>query len=374
MRADGLFDAIYARGPLAAALDGQAWLGAMLEVEAALASACAAEGLIPAASAAVIAEACDSDRFELATIAAAAGESATPVIAIVAALRVAVGTEVAPHVHLGATSQDVIDTASMLLARRALEHLRADVATAISAAAALAQTHRDSPMAARTLLQQAQASTFGLRAAGWLVGLEEASARLRELAATRLAVQMGGPAGTRGPQIAARVAGELGLAEPTLPWDAIRVRPAELACALGVLAGVLAKIAADVVLFAQTEVAELREGGGPGRGGSSSMAHKRNPVASVSVLACTARVPGLVATMLAAMAQEHERAAGNWQAEWGTLSDLLTLVGSAASWTADLLANLEVDVARMREHAGGLDGDTGAIGALIDRALAVAQP
>ena len=122
------------------------------------------------------------------------------------------------------------------------------------------------------------------------------------------------------------------------------MRPAELACALGVLAGVLAKIAADVVLFAQTEVGELREGGGPGRGGSSSMAHKRNPVASVSVLACTARVPGLVATMLAAMAQEHERAAGDWQAEWGTLSDLLTLVGSAASWTADLLANLEVDV------------------------------
>jgi 3-carboxy-cis,cis-muconate cycloisomerase len=374
MGPDGLFDALYARGPLAAALDGRAWLGAMLEVEAALARACAAEGLIPAASAGVIAEACNPDRFDLVTIAAAAGGSATPVIAIVAALREAVGPEVAPHVHLGATSQDVIDTASMLLARRGLEHLDADVATAMSAAAALAEGHRDSPMAARTLLQQAQASTFGLRAAGWLVGLEEAAGRLREVAATRLAVQMGGPAGTRGPQIAARVASELGLAEPTLPWDAIRVRPAELACALGVLAGVLAKIAGDVVLFAQTEVAELREGGGPGRGGSSSMAHKRNPVASVSVLACSARVPGLVATMLASMRQEHERAAGNWQAEWGTLSDLLTLVGSAAAWTADLLANLEVDVARMREHAAGLDGDTGAIGALIDRALAVAKP
>jgi 3-carboxy-cis,cis-muconate cycloisomerase len=322
----------------------------------------------------VIADACDADRFDLTTIAAAAGASATPVIAIVAALREAVGEQVAPHVHLGATSQDVIDTAAMLLARRALEALLADVAAAASAAAMLARTHRESPMAARTLLQQAQVSTFGLRAAGWLVGLEEAANRLREVATARLAVQMGGPAGTRGPQVAARVAGELGLAEPTLPWDAIRVRPAELACALGVLAGVLAKIAGDVVLFAQTEVAELREGGGPGRGGSSSMPHKRNPVASISVLACAARVPGLVATMLAAMRQEHERGAGGWQAEWGTLSDLLTLVGSATAWTVDLLANLEVDVARMREHAAGLDGDTAAIATLIDRALAVARP
>jgi 3-carboxy-cis,cis-muconate cycloisomerase len=374
MGAEGLFDALYARGAVAASVDGRAWLGAMLEVEAALARACAAEGLIPAGSASVIADACDADRFDLDTIAASAGASATPVIAIVAALRAAVGEQVAAHVHLGATSQDVIDTAAMLLARRALEALLADVAAAAAATAVLARTHRESPMAGRTLLQQAQASTFGLRAAGWLVGLEEAAERLREVATLRLAVQMGGPVGTRGPAIAARVAGELGLAEPTLPWHAIRVRPAELACALGVLAGVLAKIAGDVVLFAQTEVGELREGGGPGRGGSSSMPHKRNPVASISVLACADRVPSLVATMLAAMRQEHERGAGGWQAEWGTLSDLLTLVGSAAAWSVDLLVNLEVDVARMGEHAAGLDGDTGAIATLIDRALAVATP
>ena len=161
----------------------------------------------------------------------------------------------------------------------------------------------------------------------------------------------------------------LGLCEPTLPWGAIRVRPAELAAALGVLAGVFAKIARDVALFAQTEVGELREGGRPGRGGSSAMAHKRNPVASISILAATTRVPGLVATMFAAMPQEHERAAGAWQAEWGTLSDLLTLVGSAAAWSADLLANLEVDGDRMREHATGLEGQLDGVGALIDRAL-----
>jgi 3-carboxy-cis,cis-muconate cycloisomerase len=368
---DGLFDALYARGPVAAQLDGRAWLAAMLAVEAALARACAEEGLIPAASADVIAEACRIDRFDLAQIAAAAGESATPVIAIVDGLRAAVGKRAAAHVHLGATSQDIIDTAAMLLAKRALAAVLADTAAAATAAAALAKAHRDTPMAARTLLQQAQVSTFGLRAAGWLVGLQEASDRLREVAMNRLAVQMGGPAGTRGPAVAARVAAELGLGAPTLPWGAIRVRPAELASALGVLAGVFAKIAADVALFAQTEVAELREGGGPGRGSSSAMAHKRNPVASVSVIACTTRVPGLVATMLAAMAQEHERAAGAWQAEWGTLTELLTLVGSAAAWSADLLSNLEVDADRMRSTATGLDGDLDGVGALIDRALGV---
>ena len=371
MSSEALFDALYARGPVAAQLDGRAWLAAMLDVETALAGACADEGLIPAASASAIADACRVERFDLAAIAQAAGDSATPVIAIVAALRDAVGEQIAPHVHLGATSQDIIDTAAMLVARRALEPLLADAGVAASAAAALAQTHRASRMAGRTLLQQAQASTFGLRAAGWFVGLEEACAGLREVAAERLAVQMGGPVGTRAPQIGARVAAELGLVDPTLSWAAIRVRPAELASALGVLAGVFAKIAADVVLFSQTEVGELREGGRPGRGGSSAMAHKRTPVASVSVLACTTRVPGLVATMLAAMPQEHDRAAGAWQAEWGTLGDLLALVGSAAAWSADLLVNLEVDVDRMRENAAGLEGDLDAVDALIDRALAV---
>ncbi len=366
-----MFDALYKRGPVAAALDGRAWLTAMLDVEAALARACADEGMIPAASATAIAAACQVERFDLAAIAGAAGDSATPVISIVAALRETVGQPIASHVHLGATSQDIIDTAAMLVTRRALEPLLADAGVAASAAGALAQAHRTSRMAGRTLLQQAQASTFGLRAAGWLVGLEEASAALRVLAATRLAVQMGGPVGTRPPQIAARVAHELGLVEPTLPWGAIRVRPAELACAVGVLAGVFAKIAGDVALFSQTEVAELREGGGPARGGSSAMAHKRNPVASVSVLACTTRVPGLVATILAAMRQEHDRAAGAWQAEWGTLGDLLTLVGSAAAWSADLLTQLDVDVDRMRENAIGLEGDLDAVGSLIDRALAV---
>jgi 3-carboxy-cis,cis-muconate cycloisomerase len=367
---DGLFAGLYARGGVAAQTDDRSWLAAMLDVEAALARACAAEGLIPEDSARAIAAACRAERFDLAAIGAAATESATPVIALVAALREAVGGEVAPHVHLGATSQDIVDTAASLLARRALEPLLADAGAAIGAAATLARAHRDTPMAARTLLQQAQVTTFGLRAAGWMVGLDEAARRLREVSATRLAVQMGGPVGTRAPAVAGRVAAELGLADPVLPWGAIRVRPVELAAALGVLAGVCAKIARDVELLSQTEIGELREGGGPGRGGSSAMPHKRNPVASVSILAAATRVPGLVATMLAAMPQEHERAAGGWQAEWGTLSELLTLTGSATAWSAELLAGLEVDAARMREHAAPLDGELDAVDELIERALA----
>jgi len=365
----GLFDALYARGGAAEQTGGRAWLQAMLDVEAALARACAAEALIPAEAASAITAACRAERFDLGAIAAATADSATPVISLVAALREAVGEPHASYVHLGATSQDILDTAAMLVARRALQPLLADTQAAVAACAALARAHRATPMAARTLLQQAQRSTFGLRAAGWMVGLAEAAARLREIDAGRLAVQMGGAVGTRSPQIGARVGSEFGLATPLLPWGAIRVRPAELAAALGVLAGVYAKIARDVALFAQNEVGELREGGGPGRGGSSAMAHKRNPVASVAITAAAMRVPALVATMLQAMAQEHERAAGAWQAEWGTLAELLALVGSAAAWGAELLDGLEVDAERMSQNAAGLDGELDAIDGLIERAL-----
>jgi 3-carboxy-cis,cis-muconate cycloisomerase len=191
------------------------------------------------------------------------------------------------------------------------------------------------------------------------------------VAGAELAVQMGGPVGGGSPRIAARLAAELGLAEPVMPWGAIRVRPANLATALGTLAGVLSKVARDVTLLSQSEVAEVAEGEA---GGSSAMAHKRNPVAAVSALACTKRAPGLVATMLAAMEQEHERAAGAWQAEWGTLPELLTLTGSATAWVRDLLEHLQVDPDRMAANLRG--AETGAqplpvsAGALVDRAVA----
>jgi 3-carboxy-cis,cis-muconate cycloisomerase len=369
----GLFGGIYARGPVAAQVSDRAWLQAMLDVEAALARACAAESLIPGLAADEIAAACRAEAFDIAAIGRDAADSATPVVALVKTLRGAVSEAAREHVHLGATSQDIADTALMLVGRRALGPLLDDVVAAAAAAAELAQTHRDTPMIGRTLLQQALPITFGLRAAGWLTGLDEARRHLEQVRDAELAVQMGGPVGARAPGVAERVAAELGLAAPVIPWQAIRLRPVALATALGALDGVLAKIARDVTLLAQQELAEVSEDGGPARGGSSAMAHKRNPVGAVSVLACTKRTPGLVATALAAMEQEHERAAGAWQSEWGTYTDLLSLSGSAAAWTRELLENLDVDAERMRANlAAAPTGDQAVApgaGELVDRAL-----
>jgi 3-carboxy-cis,cis-muconate cycloisomerase len=383
-----LFSGLYARGEAAVQVSGTAWLAAMLAAEAALARACAQEGLIAAEAAEAIAAACVPERFDARAISLEAARHATPVVPLVRALREAVGEPHAGAVHLGATSQDILDTALMLVARWALAPLLIDAEAAADGAAALAQAHRGTAMTGRTLLQQALEVPFGLRAAAWLSGLDAAADRLDQVRREELAVQMGGPVGARAPAIADRVAAELGLAAPVLPWAAIRVRPATLAGALGTMAGVVAKIARDVTLLAQQEVGEVAEGGGGDRGGSTAMAHKRNPVAAVSALACAKRVPGLVATVLTLMEQEHERAAGAWQAEWGTHTELLALTGSATAWCRELIENLEVDRARMASNleraqlpagaAGGDAGDAGEAGeagaqgaqTLIDRALA----
>jgi 3-carboxy-cis,cis-muconate cycloisomerase len=377
----GLLGGIYGRGEAASLFDDGAWLQAMLDVEAALARACADEGLIPAPAAEAIAAACEAGRFDLASLGREAALHASPVVPLVAALRAEVGEPEAQYVHAGATSQDVLDTALMLSAQRALGPLLDDARATADAAARLASEHRATPVAGRTLLQQALPTSFGLHAATWLRGIDAASDRLAAIRAGELVVQMGGPVGTRAPGVAARVASELALAEPPIPWHTIRVPSANLACALGVLAGVLGKVARDVTLMAQQEVGELREGGGEDRGGSSAMAHKRNPVGAVSVLACAKRTPGLVATILACMEQEHERAAGAWQAEWGTHAELVGLVGSATAWARELLEQLEVDPARMLANirllaeagvaeASAPETHLGAAAELIDRALA----
>ncbi len=351
----------------------------MVDVEAALAAACVVEGLISPQAGQAILRAFQQGPLDAEAIAAEAAEHATPVIPLVRQLRERVGPEFADAVHLGATSQDIVDTAAMLVAQRALVPILGDAGAAAAAAAELAVAHRSTPMVGRTLLQQALPTSFGLVAAEWLVALEQACVELERVRDAVLAVQMGGPVGTRSPQVASRVAATLGLIEPLLPWHTDRTRLVQLAAALGSLAGTAAKVARDVALLAQTEVGELHEGG-EARGESSAMAHKRNPVAAVSVLACAHRVPGLVATLFAGMEQELQRAAGAWQAEWGTLSELLTLTGSAAAWLADLLTNLEVDTARMHENlatlaASGVDAaaapeqDLASAAGLVDRAL-----
>jgi 3-carboxy-cis,cis-muconate cycloisomerase len=345
-----VFDAIAARGEAAAAVSDRGWLQALLDAEAALARALARAGLVSDADADAIAAACRAEGFDPEALGADAAGSGNPVVPLVEALTAAVEGPAARHVHRGATSQDILDTAAMLVATRARTAIVADLCAAAAAAAALARAHRDTPMAGRTLLQQAVPTTFGLKAAGWLAGLSEARA---SLAALVLHAELGGAAGTlaslgdAGPRVLAAYADELGLAEPVLPWHTNRVRVGELASALAVACGAVAKVAQDVVLLSQTEVAEVREGSA---GGSSTMPHKRNPVAAISALACAAQAPGLAATLLGSMAHEHERAAGAWHAEWRPFTALLTTTGSAAAWLRACLEGIEVDAARMRAN------------------------
>jgi 3-carboxy-cis,cis-muconate cycloisomerase len=248
----------------------------------------------------------------------------------------------------------------MLVARRALALVVGELDGAASSCAELARAHRGTVMAGRTLLQQAVPTTFGAKAAGWLVSIVEARRRLVEIRAGRLAVELGGAAGTlsalgdRGLEVVRLLAEELDLAEPVVPWHTSRVRIAELGGALDIAAGVLAKIGLDVALLSQTEVAEVREP--PGRGGSSTMPHKRNPIGSAIAIACARRVNGCATVLGAAVVQEHERALGAWHAEWAPLSDALALTGGAAASIREVLAGLEVDAARMRTNMSEVVG------------------
>ena len=348
----GLFDGTFARGGAALAVSDEAWFRALLAVEAALGRAAAGLGLVPTTAADAVAAACaDPARLDLATVVARAADAGNPVPPLVRVLQAAVGERDAAAVHVGATSQDILDTALMLLARNAMAAIDVDLTSAAEAAARLAATHRDDVVMGRTLMQQALPTTFGLKAAGWLAGLDGARLRLAEVIAS-LPVQYGGAAGTlagsggSGVALRSALAAELGLADTAAPWHTVRLPIADLAGALGATAGVLATVATDVVLMAQTEVAEVSEGG-ESRGGSSAMPHKRNPVAAISARACARRAPGLTATLFAAMEHEHERAAGAWQSEWPTLTELLRTVGSAAAWIDDCLSGLRADPARM---------------------------
>jgi 3-carboxy-cis,cis-muconate cycloisomerase len=348
----GLFDGTFARGGAASAVADAAWFRALLEVEAALARSAARLGVVSETAAATVTTVCaDPARLDLATVVARAADAGNPVPPLVRALQDAVGEDAARAVHVGATSQDILDTALVLLARNAIAAIDGDLAAAAAAAARLAAAHRDDAVMGRTLMQQALPTTFGLKAAGWLAGLDGARLRLAEVVAS-LPVQYGGAAGTlvassgSGVALRSALATELGLADTAAPWHTVRLPIADLAGALGATAGVLATVAVDVVLMAQTEVAEVSEGG-DSRGGSSAMPHKRNPIAAISARACARRAPGLVATLFAAMEQEHERAAGAWHSEWPTLTDLLSTVGSAASWLAESLTGLRPDVDRM---------------------------
>jgi 3-carboxy-cis,cis-muconate cycloisomerase len=368
----GIFGGVFMRGgPVA---DDAAWLRSMLAAESALARALEGAGLAPpGAGAAVTAAAARPGDFDLAELSRSSALTGNPVPGLARALtRLVADPAAKTAVHQGATSQDIMDTAAMLLARDAIDAAAESLAGAAAAAARLADAHRGSLMIGRTLLQQAVPVTFGVVAAGWLAGLDGALDGLASARQTRLAVQFGGAAGTlaslgpAGAAVKSLMASELGLVDPPLPWHTERLRIIDVAVAMARVTAALSKIARDVTLLAQTEVGEVSEGapavggtggGAPRRGGSSAMPNKSNPVAAVAILGCARQAGGLLATLVASAEQEHQRAAGAWHAEWQPFSHLLQLAVAAASWARDLLENLTVDTARMTGNlaaAGGL--------------------
>jgi 3-carboxy-cis,cis-muconate cycloisomerase len=360
-----LYDELFSYSALETILSDESCVKAMLQFEAALAVAEARTGVIPDAAAQGIAEQCRSKRIDLTSIAkeaAAAGNIAIPLVKLLTAGVEQEDKEAARFVHWGATSQDVIDTGFVLQLREALALVEKDLARLSLDLVALANTHRKTVMVARTWMQQALPTTFGFVVAGWLDAILRQRLRLQEMRPRVLTLQFGGAVGTLaalrgdGPEVARAMAAELQLGLPSAPWHAHRDRMAETATFLGVLTGTLGKIARDISLHSQTEVAELFEPGGQGRGGSSTMPHKRNPVTCSVVLSAAARMPGLVSTMLAAMPQEQQRGLGGWHAEWETLPQIVRLAGGALRHLTEMLPHLEVDAQRMRQNLEATNG------------------
>jgi 3-carboxy-cis,cis-muconate cycloisomerase len=354
-------------GPMRAVCDDAATLQHMLDFEAALARAQAATGVIPLSADGPIAMACKAEGFDSAGLAEAATRSGNLAIPLVKALTAKVAqsdAEAARYVHWGATSQDVIDTAAMLGLRAGTDALLGDIDRAIAGFASLARQHRSTAMVARTWLQHALPLPFGLKLAEYAAALHRSKRRLQRMRRDTLALQFGGAAGTlaalgdKGLMVAEQLAQDLALPLPDAPWHTHRDRIAEAASVLAILAGTCGKIARDVSLMMQTDVAEAFEPSGEGRGGSSTMPHKRNPVAAATALAAATMAPNLAATIFAAQVQDHERSAGPWHAEWPTLPTLLLVTSGALAAIVDIAEGLEVDTERMRTN---LDATCGLI-------------
>jgi len=360
-----LFDKLFRYEPIDRIFSDQAYIQSMLEFEAALARAEAKVGVIPATDAPIIAAACQAEQFnveELATQAAHSGNVAIPLVKQLTELVAKQNKDAARFVHWGATSQDAMDTAVTLQLRRALEVIDQDLARLTMTLASLADKYRAAPIAGRTWMQQALPTTFGFIVAGWLDAILRHRARLSDLRARNLALQFGGAVGTlaalsgRGPAVAKALAEELRLPLPPIPWHSHRDRIVEIAAALGLCTGTLGKIARDISLHAQTEIAELAEPVAEGRGGSSTMPQKRNPVTCATVLAAAQRVPGLLSIMFSSMVQEQERGLGGWQAEWETLPEIMCLSGGALHHLTEMLSGLRVDAKRMLKNLDATHG------------------
>jgi 3-carboxy-cis,cis-muconate cycloisomerase len=380
-----LLDPLFRWEAVAILFRDDACLQAMLDFEAALARAEAGAGVIPSSAASAIARKCRAELFDhknLAEAAARAGNLAIPLVKHLKELVAADNKDAANFVHWGATSQDAIDTGMVLQCRAALALIAADANELCNALGNLADQHRATPIVGRTWMQHAVPTTLGMKFAGWLDALGRHRNRLRQTQQNCLVLQFGGAVGTlaalgsKGEAVSNQLANELKLALPEIPWHSHRDRTAEIATTLGLLTGTLGKIARDISLHAQTEIDELREPAEEGRGSSSTMPHKRNPVAAAAILSAAIRVPALVSTMLSAMVQEDERGIGGWHAEWETLPEIVCLAAGALHQLTIVMPHLEIDVQRMRQNldlSNGLifaEAVTAALGEKIGRSQA----
>jgi 3-carboxy-cis,cis-muconate cycloisomerase len=356
---ESLFESLFYKTEVNALFSAEAYLSAMLRFEAALAEAQAEHGMIPELAAKTIADCCTFDQLDLPLLIQQVGLAGNPNIPLVKQLTATVkktDPEAAKYVHLGATSQDVIDTAMVLQLKSALHIVQKDLQQLIFQLRELAIAHRHTIMAGRSFMQHARPITFGFKVATWLDGLFRANARMEHLFQNNLVLQFGGAVGTlagfdnKALSIAESLAQRLDLTLPQISWHTQRDRMVELASAMGILVGNLGKIAKDISLLMQTEIGEVFEPAGTGKGGSSTMPHKRNPVGCVAILAAAQRAPGLVSTLMQAMPQDHERATGLWHAEWLPLAELCKITAGALQQTIILTDGLEVDPERMRQN------------------------
>jgi 3-carboxy-cis,cis-muconate cycloisomerase len=360
-----LLDPLFGSAAMGEVFSDAARIQRMLDFEAALSRAEARCGVIPTAAASAITAKCKAELVDMNALAAATATSLNPAIPLVKQLTALVAKddhEAARFVHWGATSQDANDTGLVLQIRQAFDILEADLSTLRAGLNELAKKHRSTPIAGRTLMQHALPTTFGVKVAGWLDAMNRHRERFVETRTRVLVLQFGGAVGTlaalreKGLQVAEVLAAELHLGLPTMPWHAERDRVAEVATTLGLCAGSLGKMARDISLHMQTEIAEVFEPAGEDRGGSSTMPHKRNPVTAAVVLSAATRIPGLVSTMLSAMVQEDERGLGDWHAEWETLPEIFCLTGGALHQMATIVPHLEIDAARMRRNLDATQG------------------
>ncbi|MCI8212914.1 3-carboxy-cis,cis-muconate cycloisomerase [Pseudomonas sp. S25] len=360
-----LFDAYFSQPQMREIFSDHGRLQGMLDFEAALARAEASTGLIPAEVVDDIQASCRAELFDFAELAVAIGNAGNSAIPLVKAL----GKKIAAHnptaeryVHMGATSQDVMDSGLVLQLRAAIVLLERDLSTLADALAGQAQRYAATPLAGRTWLQQATPVTLGMKISGWLGAVTRHRQRLQELKPRLLSLQFGGASGTLaalGDQalpVAEALAHELQLSLPEQPWHTQRDRLVEFAGWLGLIAGSLGKVGRDISLLMQTEVGEVFEPAAAGKGGSSTMPHKRNPVGAAVMISASVRAPGLVATMFAAMPQEHERSLGLWHAEWETLPELCCLVSGSLQQALQVIPALEVDAAQMLTNLDSTQG------------------